>query len=41
YDTVIDLPKYPIRVLPTSGVVGTPHWYSIMAETLAAYRQKP
>ena len=41
YDTVIDLPKYPSRVLPTSGVVGTPHWYSIMAETLAAYRQKP
>lgn len=41
FDTVIDLPNYPIRVLPASGVVQTPQWYSIMAEMLAASRQKP
>jgi len=40
YDTVIELPKYPIRVLPSSGVVQTPQWYSLMAETLAAYNGK-
>lgn len=38
YDTVIDLPRYPIRVLPASGTVQTPQWYAIMAETLAAYK---
>jgi len=36
FDTVIDLPKYPIRVLPSSGVVQTPQWYALMAETMAA-----
>jgi len=36
YDTVIDLPDYPIRVLPSSGVVQTPQWYALMAETVAA-----
>ncbi len=41
YDTVIDLPDYPIRVLPSSGVVQTPQWYSLMAEMLAAQRAKP
>ncbi len=39
FDTVIDLPKYPIRVLPSSGTVQIPQWYSIMAETLAAYKE--
>ena len=38
YDTCIDLPNYPIRVLPVSGVVQTPQWYSLMAETLSAMR---
>ena len=41
YDSVIDLPGYPIRVLPASGVVQTPQWYSIMAETHAAWRALP
>lgn len=41
YDTVVELPKYPIRILPSSGVVQTPQWYSLMAETLAAQRAKP
>jgi len=36
YDTVIDLPGYPIRVLPSSGVVQTAQWYALMAETVAA-----
>lgn len=39
YDTVIDLPGYPIRVLPTSGVVQTPQWYALMAETARIYEQ--
>jgi hypothetical protein len=39
YDTVIDLPQYPIRVLPSSGVVQTPQWYALMAETLRAMGQ--
>jgi len=37
WDTVIDLQNYPIRVLPASGTVQTPQWYSVMAETEAAY----
>ena len=37
WDTVIELPNYPIRVLPTSGVVGSLQWYAILAETLAEY----
>ena len=41
YDTVIDLPKYPIRVLPSSGVVQTVQWYAILGETLAAHRGEP
>ncbi len=44
YDTAIDLSGYPIRVLPTSGVVGTTHWYCILAETaeaLADLREAP
>ena len=36
FDTVIDLEGYPIRVLPTSGVVGTGQWHALMAETIAA-----
>ena len=36
YDTVIDLPGYPIRVLPSSGLVQTVQWYALMAETVAA-----
>lgn len=40
YDTVVELPNYPIRVLPSSGVVQTPQWYSLMAEMLAARRTK-
>lgn len=36
FDTVIDLPDYPIRVLPSSGVMHTVQWYALMAETLAA-----
>ncbi len=39
FDTVIDLPRYPIRVLPASGTVQTPQWYALMAETLAAYER--
>jgi len=39
FDTVIDLPEYPIRVLPSSGVLHTVHWYALMAETLAAARR--
>jgi len=41
FDTVIDLEGYPIRVLPSSGVVQTPQWYALMAETLAAYEKMP
>lgn len=41
WDTVIDLPRYPIRVLPASGTVQTPQWYAVMAETLAAYKKTP
>jgi hypothetical protein len=41
WDTVIDLPKYPIRVLPSSGVVQTPQWYALMAETLVARLPTP
>jgi hypothetical protein len=40
YDTVIDLPKYPIRVLPSTGTVGCAQWYCIMAETVAAYKTR-
>jgi hypothetical protein len=36
FDTVVELPNYPIRVLPSSGAVQTPQWYALMAETLAA-----
>ena len=38
FDTVVSLPRYPIKVLPSSGVVQTPQWYSILAEAEAAYR---
>ena len=41
YDTVVELPKYPIRVLPSSGVVQTAQWYAILGEALAAYRGEP
>ena len=41
YDSVIDLPGYPIRVLPASGVAQTPQCYAIMAETHAAWRALP
>ena len=35
WDTVIDLPGYPIRMLPASGVVCLPQWYSILSEIQA------
>jgi len=38
YDTIIELPNYPIRVLAASGTVQTPQWYALMAETLAAQK---
>jgi len=41
FDTVINLPNYPIRVLASSGVVQTPQWYALMAETLAAAKAAP
>lgn len=41
YDSVIDLPNYPVRVLPTSSVVGSLQWYAILAETLAEYEKSP
>ena len=41
WDTVVELPKYPIRVLPASGVVQTLQWYSLMAETLRACKGSP
>jgi len=41
FDTVIGLPDYPIRVLPSSGVVQTPQWYSLVAETLAISARLP
>jgi hypothetical protein len=32
YDSAVDLPGYPIRILPTSGILHTLQWYSLMAE---------
>ena len=40
YDTVIDLPRYPIRVLPCSAVVQTPQWYSVLGEAAAQMKDR-
>ncbi|MFB3891724.1 MAG: hypothetical protein ACE15C_06845 [Phycisphaerae bacterium] len=34
WDSTVNVPDYPVRILPSSGVVQTPQWYSLMAETL-------
>lgn len=36
WDSVVNVPDYPVRILPTSGVVQTPQWYALMAEALKA-----
>jgi len=33
WDSVINVTGYPVRILPTSGVVQTVQWYALMAET--------
>jgi hypothetical protein len=33
WDTVIDVPDFPVRILPSSGVVQTVQWYALMAES--------
>jgi len=38
WDSAVDLPGYPTRVLASSGTVTTVQWYSILGETLAAYK---
>jgi len=38
WDSVVNLPNYPTRVLASSGAVTTVQWYSILGETLAAYK---
>jgi hypothetical protein len=40
FDSVVALPDYPIRVLPSSGVVSTPQWYSLMAEIIKVRNAK-
>jgi len=34
---VINVTGYPVRILPTSGVVQTVQWYALMAETEKAF----
>jgi hypothetical protein len=44
YDSAVELPGYPIRILPTSGVLHTLQWYSILgefAEALGDGKGKP
>jgi uncharacterized phosphosugar-binding protein len=37
WDSVIDVPDLPLRILPTSGVVQTVQWYALMAEIEKLY----
>ena len=37
WDSVVNVRDYPVRILPSSGVVQTVEWYSLMAETLKAF----
>ena len=39
WDSTINVYNYPVRILPPSGVVQTPEWYSIMAELEAAQKK--
>lgn len=39
-DSILAIPEYPRKVLPTSSVVQTLQWYSLLAETAAACRAK-
>ena len=38
WDSAVNVPDYPVRLLPTSGVLQTLSWYSLMSETLKSLR---
>lgn len=40
WDTVINIPDYPCRILSSSGVIQTPQWYALMAETQKIFNAK-
>ncbi|KPK85063.1 MAG: hypothetical protein AMJ81_04250 [Phycisphaerae bacterium SM23_33] len=40
YDSAVELPGYPIRILPTSGILHTLQWYSLMAELARLTEEK-
>lgn len=39
YDSVVELPGYPYKIEPSSSVVQTPQWYSLMAEAEALLKK--
>ena len=39
WDSVVDVDGLPVRILPSSGVVQTPLWYALMAETIQAQKK--
>jgi hypothetical protein len=41
WDSCVNVGGYPIRLLASSGVVGTPQWYALIAEIEKAMRQSP
>lgn len=41
WDSTINVPNYPVRILPSSGVVQIPQWYSLMAEAQRIAKASP
>jgi hypothetical protein len=40
WDSAVNVPELPVRILPTSAVVQTVQWYALMAETERIYRAR-